>query len=1639
MPRLVLDEPEVKRSPKLVLDEETPRLVLDEEEPDLFKTLAPSATKLVTEATKPFLFQKPEIVKQGEAQLGREALMLPARALTPIPAGLTEAIKVGKKEGVLPAVWEGGKTMGKAFLKPMDYPSPELALTEEVFPIQPFEQREYGQELLNFDLLKTAKSPINYPIEQLAKSYNWIGNVPRAVAASAIQVLGFEVANNLMKVATTRALNPTEIEGITEAYGKALAKMPENVRANVMPTGNLARVLLGQEQRVARPWISKALGLKPFEAPKPSIKLAGEIPIEKPVLIKPQVVTPEPTMPVIAPKLPIIAPEPPKPTGEGKVMPELGENVYGEPTTKLGNYIANKLGIKYEKIKLVAEYSKDIGERRDARAILRIVSDKIEEPYKLQKLVDFQPESKLFKKAILSAPTGGKVKETIIPTEIDKPILAGMRGELEGAEAGKRYRTPEGEWGGVASSFPQWFKDSWTGMTKKKALSILDKVDKGNSLTDIEKVIYSNMLEGAKHEETIRAEKLKIGSDIVPVSTTEEAIRLSKEAGVSSAESEFTSGEIEKPGEVFPPEATEFKPEEFKEEVQQIIPGAEAKFPESKIPATKYDLIQEKTELEKIIEKQKPSLIKPDVTTQPTMETFRKVLAGDYNVRYIDKRDNWWKQEFNGKFSRSKPMPIKKEYGMTKLQIEENEAFGRRVIKEVSQKPSLLKPSYSMEQGEAPMVGKMVGKSTGTKIVPPKTATFEPIKFEETEPWKVNLGRNIQGVFEKEIGPKLQVSKRMKKWLGVYYPMLGESGTIRVRTLADESTLNHETGHFLDDVLGNYPIEKRGDIRDELIKVTKTLNPFEEKYVEAISKKTGKPLKKQDAYTAYRRSKPELFAEYISMYTTNPTKAKELAPKFTSIVETEIAKDKEFKYVIDKLREFEKEFKPIKDYVDTLRKIPEIQPFLKDWEERGNLFQNLWRDYVGNVIWNKFTGMVDKLGEKPVAREFFEKGGLNNQVFEILRQRKKLIDGQRQRLEEEIIKPISKKTPEDQQYISETLQRLEIGKVTDKELDLLTENARKELSVWGNEARKLGLLNDATFWNNVGQYFPYFYEVKDFEKNKVAFGFFPSKKIRANLSGLKHKLTDEEMGRRVLEAQLGTWSSSKEKIAQYSKKQLEIIGRKAREDMGLIKTAAYPLQKRLFQMIEAVYTVKAFNQIARLPGVIGDKNMPGFIQLPDVKKYGNMAGQYVPENFAREVDSWSTMLGDIDKVLQVTNAVWKNLKVPYSPAANMRNMVTNMVMAYFHDIPIYNPKVSFNGIKSFATRDEVYKVLRDNGLYRHTYSQEELQKLVLLIEKDPENAFEKALEMGVKLFKTPGDVYGFMEDMSKTIIARYVLDNKGTVAQAVKLADKILFDYSSVSRVVAGARKSFLPFITWSAKVFPRLIETVVRKPEKYIMIVLLVAAQAEIARRMLGITKEEEERLKPDSIKKHLAILVPWRDVNNDIQWIDLTYFMPFGGWLPIRKGKLAVPTTLMMGSPLLAFYNAFVLNYDPFLGEIAPDYATDEEKTRLQWKYLGQSLLPDIAWRTPSKIIKSMKGLPDKYGKKSELWKVIAGELAGVRFTSDISAYQGKIKRKAIMNYHLGRRSIYERFKTGEVTKDEKRRLFIKQRQKVQGELTK
>ena len=198
------------------------------------------------------------------------------------------------------------------------------------------------------------------------------------------------------------------------------------------------------------------------------------------------------------------------------------------------------------------------------------------------------------------------------------------------------------------------------------------------------------------------------------------------------------------------------------------------------------------------------------------------------------------------------------------------------------------------------------------------------------------------------------------------------------RSVSNLTTIAHETGHFLDLLLAKYPIARSGSVREELIALTKIIHPFEEHYIYGVSEKTGKPTKRLDSYSSYRRSRQELFADYIAGYANTPEIAKATAPQFTAIIEEQInagtETGKAIEYIIEKLRQFNNEFNPLIDYVDALRKIPEFRKEAEQSFERGNALQMFYRHNVGDKLWNLMSSKLDNIGQKKFIKGFFEKG-----------------------------------------------------------------------------------------------------------------------------------------------------------------------------------------------------------------------------------------------------------------------------------------------------------------------------------------------------------------------------------------------------------------------------------------------------------------------------------------------------------------------------------------------------------------------------------------------------------------------------------------------------------------------------------------
>ena len=317
------------------------------------------------------------------------------------------------------------------------------------------------------------------------------------------------------------------------------------------------------------------------------------------------------------------------------------------------------------------------------------------------------------------------------------------------------------------------------------------------------------------------------------------------------------------------------------------------------------------------------------------------------------------------------------------------------------------------------------------------------------------------------------------------------------------------------------------------------------------------------------------------------------------------------------------------------------------------------------------------------------------------------------------------------------------------------------------------------------------------------------------------------------------------------------------------------------------------------------------------------------------------------------NQRWKSLKVTLNPPSWFRNGMGNLILM---DIGTNTSMGKLIGM----TVDEVnswikgnpskyFQIAHDNGLWATTYSAAELN----LMSQQFQDAFKGHVTINTErnfmkkawwmfdeklsqIFEKGTEIYGNMEGFFKTVALRdYIqrwekqsgtkLDDadantrEAVIREAVEAANNNIFDYSKVPGWMRTMRRRpFVgaPFLTYTFKAFPYVMESFARRPQKFIKYMALpyVMAQAFMANQDLDDDDYEEiMRMLPKWQKEKSSIyLLPWKDSNGNFQTIDFGYYLP---WAPFQNLSLMAANTFDMQNPLLSTGNV-ALNLGTDLG---------------------------------------------------------------------------------------------------------------------------
>jgi len=296
-----------------------------------------------------------------------------------------------------------------------------------------------------------------------------------------------------------------------------------------------------------------------------------------------------------------------------------------------------------------------------------------------------------------------------------------------------------------------------------------------------------------------------------------------------------------------------------------------------------------------------------------------------------------------------------------------------------------------------------------------------------------------------------------------------------------------------------------------------------------------------------------------------------------------------------------------------------------------------------------------------------------------------------------------------------------------------------------------------------------------------------------------------------------------------------------------------------------------------------------FKPLPVSERLGPLSGAMVDPYIWDDLNQTVAITNDWVKAWDNVVRLWKTGKVVYNPATQVRNMLSNTILADWAGLNPHRVDIYAEAARDLLKKTGYYKEVKDETTLLGTeWAGAEIKKFLSEAAEWETGDFSvKTASVFKKVLDAPGKMYQGVEQFFK--LAIYINERKqgASVKDAAKHAEKYIFNYLKIPPAIRWAKRWYSPFITFTYKALPRAAETAVREPWKFAKYLILMKAVEEISRRMYGESEEEierEKRVLPGYMRKEVLpgqlghLRVPYKDKYDRSKYLDLTFILPWG-----------------------------------------------------------------------------------------------------------------------------------------------------------------
>jgi len=544
----------------------------------------------------------------------------------------------------------------------------------------------------------------------------------------------------------------------------------------------------------------------------------------------------------------------------------------------------------------------------------------------------------------------------------------------------------------------------------------------------------------------------------------------------------------------------------------------------------------------------------------------------------------------------------------------------------------------------------------------------------------------------------------------------------------------------------------------------------------------------------------------------------------------------------------------------------------------------------------------------------------------------------------------------------------------------------------------------------------------------------PDSQVKLNISNLVNDIiTRRNLGQRL--TQEGFPAATRQKADRRVSPEFLMAEADRIEEQILPTKKPGSAQEELVQAIANEY--RKLGNAAR--NKIRGYDHKAYRQLPNSNRYGDLRGAYVRKEIAnlvmgdpffinKEAASSSPGVGwasDLERTASTFNSIFKWKMTAASPTAWMNNLKGNTGSMAFAGLPVHrNLDYRLRAGYEILRNGDRYQQYKDLGLIQTTFAADELGRMnsdfktqltpkerKLVYQNRTMNAlrstasFQTAMNILGRIYNTFGDIYQGLEIVDKLAVAMYLEDHGANIAgvpflnqeemsasDAMKEANKYLFDYSDVDPAIKKVRKSLVgaPFITWTYKQTD-LLRKMMKDPQAMLRAASYYAmVYAYIASQESELDDDEYEaylKALPEYYDKHgmLTFPLPIKDENGRIQIEDLFYVVPhaylyqflttavdpkYGGWE-------AISDLGFFNHPLLKETMQQTANKDFYTGrEISSkfdDLGTGIDK---RFKHFRDTVMPSLfsptSWERQllETALQAMEMNPNLFGERANIF---------------------------------------------------------------------